>query len=175
MADLTYRQQLALFCLATNGEPCTSADLLEAMGTAAQGAGHAREAWIDFSPARIARDLQLLEQRNLVVRSEPRFNTRRSRDEPTWQVVKPSDAFALPAAPTAPTTAGHVVQVQSRPIAGEPAPSPYADLPVENMLLLLDVHEEMAGIVSRFMREMGEFQRDAKRRLLAAGFEFRKP
>jgi hypothetical protein len=171
MAELTYRQRLALFCLAIEGEPCTGAELVEAMGLAAQGAGHPKNCWIDFSPARIVRDLQELEKRTLVARAAPKYNRTKGRDEPAWALVERPEVPVLPE-PDGEQPTGHVVQVQPRPIAGNASRSPYGDLPVDQLLLLLDVHEEMAGIVGRFMREMGEFQRDARRRLLAAGFEF---
>lgn len=172
MAELTYRQKLALFCLDANGEACTGNDLVELMGTAAQSEGHPKTCWIDFSPAKIVRDLQEMEKHGLVRRGAPFHCTIRGRTIPTWQIVTRSAIPAMPSPPGEPDASGHVVHVQPRPVAGASARSPYGDVPVDQLLLLLDVHEEMAGIVGRFMREMGEFQRDARRRLLAAGFEF---
>ncbi len=159
MAELSYRQQLALFCLANEGEACTGAVLMESMGEAALAAGHPRECWTGFTPAKIVADLKELEKRSLVVRSTPARNVRRSRDEPTWEVVKKADEFDMPDPPC------------TQPAVVEAPRSVYDDLPREQLVALLETHEGVAELVGNFMQQMSALQRDAVRRLRAVGFK----
>ncbi|HEY1034601.1 MAG TPA: hypothetical protein VGE09_06440 [Pseudoxanthomonas sp.] len=170
MADLTYRQQLALYCLAFEGEPCTGAELVELMGTTAQDAGHAKQFWIDFTPAKIVRDLQELEKKGLVTKAKPFHCSLRGRDLPTWTAVRqePAQQLVLPQPAALPEASGHVVQVQPRPVAGGPLHQ-FEGMPVHQLLLLLDIHDQLAGATARYLREVQELNNNARDRLIRAG------
>lgn len=166
-----YRQDFALCVLLRAPRPLTASEVSEHIQVLAMGEGHEKALWTACNPAAVAGVLRTLEIRDLVDKGEPRNNGRKGRAEPTWSPRQELNRLAP--LPVAPSEAEIAAGARGDDGAGElPAGEAHEDAlsPVQ-MLAVLEVHDRLAGSVSRFLRDLDEQREFARRRLQGVGLK----
>ncbi len=168
--DRQYLQQLALYCLHRAGSEQTAAFLAEYMAELALSEGHAK---LHLSANQVLGVLRTLERVGDVRKGDGAHNTRNGRAEPTWRPVLAWDPkFPMPDAP----------EPDAQPAAGATGPDPFAHMTREQLIALVQVHDDISScvagfrndvrdLVSRFESDLLALATSARRRMAKLGVE----
>jgi hypothetical protein len=160
-----YRRDL-LFCgLSRMGAPSTAAEVAEYVLSIAASEGHPREAFSALNPQMVAGILRGMEQAGTIQRGESRYDASKGRDQPRWCVVNRDPRYPVPVPPDSDAEPAPAPAARAEPR------SPYEALSRAQMITLLQVHDDIAGAVSRLQADLDEIVRTARARLAAGGME----
>jgi hypothetical protein len=164
-----YRRQLVLYALRATraidaASARTSSELADVMIGLAQAEGHSEACWRGIAPAHAAGHLRQLEVEGIVQRGPSRANSRAGRQDPSWFVVDPSAATAMPTPPSADDPPADFDLTPPDP----PPATPYDDMTREQLAELLAVQDEVLAEVGEFMTRMREVSKRGRERLAKA-------
>lgn len=166
-----YHRGMMLACLARSG-PATAGDLADHVAATAEVEEHPRAVWEGLNPHAVLGHLRTLSGEGLVIQVGTKKNARHGRDEPCWALSEKTRT--LPAVPLAPAVKRppQATVAWSSGIAEVPAPaSPYDHLSREQLLALLQVHDNLAAAMARFRGELDTIASSARERLAGMGLE----
>lgn len=152
-----YHRKLALACLSRASNPMTAAELAEYMSGAAQAEGHPKACWRAITGPMVAGVLRTLQAQGEVT-CTPVFHTRHAREVSVWTVTTQSGddrSFPLPPDDEMPEA--------------DPVKTPYDHLSREQLVALLEIHDDLGGLVAKFQQELSEFTAKARQRLALVG------
>ena len=169
-----YRRALALHCLAANDGPMTAGDLVEAMGVAASTEGHPSALWRVLDAPTVIGILRSLVRESLVVTASERHNARHGRPEPLWSFAERAVGPYLMPLPPAADRGDALENAIADYRAADAVPGSVETIPEDQPTHLPDLlkhHDEICGVIARFMREVQDTNDRLVRRLAAKGVD----
>lgn len=167
-----YRRDLLMCGLSRMGAPSTAAEVAEYVLSIAASEGHPREAFAALTPQTVAGILRGMEQAGIIQRGESRYDASKGREQSRWCVVDRDPRYPVPMPPD------YEPDSTPEPAARAEPRSPYEGLSRDQMITLLQVHDDIAGAVSRMRAAVAEAQAEldsivstARTRLAARGLE----
>jgi hypothetical protein len=143
-----YRRGLALYVLASQKQPLTAADLVEAMNTTAMNEGHPEDCWRSFDAPGAIGVLRALENARLVEQGEKAWDGRAGRETPTWRYALGPVAAQKVRLPEPPPAR------PARAVAAAATPEdPYAGLDRRQLYAMLEVGDMAMAELARLQAE----------------------
>lgn len=158
-----YLRDFAVAILHQAGKPLTAGEVVEHMVVLATAEGHPEKFWRGCDASAMFGHLRALEADGIVERNGTKPDGRAGRPSPAWQPTAPRIPNAsIPFPPEEDEAAAETPQA-------EPPVDPYAGLNKTQLFTLLAVHDELAALTARHMRELRDWNECARRTLAAVG------